>query len=139
MGRFEVTASSTTLGALGCISMYVSGMHDCAEFKEPPASPKTTLAPEEQLNICDVFLGFGLYPGDELMGLGWCQSGCLFSEDEVSVQVYEAIEINLSKAQMIGPRTRLNLSGHETLPSSEEQARQPCLEAPRAETAVAWV
>ena len=57
-------------------------MHDCAEFKEPPASLKATLAPEEQLNICEVFLGFGLYPGDALLGLGWCPSGCLFSEDE---------------------------------------------------------
>jgi len=40
---------------------------------------------------------------------------------------------------MIGPRTGLNLSGHETLPSAEEQARQPWLGAPRAETAAAWV
>jgi len=119
--------------------MYVSGMHNCAESKEPPASLKATLAPEEQLNICDVFLGFGLYPGDALLGLGWCQSGCLFSEDEVSVQVYEEIDINLSKTQMIGPRTRLNLSGHETLPSAEEQTRQLWLGAPRAETAAAWV
>jgi len=54
-GHFEVSASSTTLGALGCIRIYVSGMHDCAEFKEAPASPKATLAPEEQLNICNVF------------------------------------------------------------------------------------
>jgi len=64
------------------------------------------------------------------LGLGWCPSGCLFSEDEVSVQVYEAIDINLSKTQMIAPRTGLNLSGHETLPSAEEQARQPWLGAP---------
>jgi len=70
-----------TLGALGCISIYVSGMQYCAEFKEPPASLKATLAPEEQLNICDVFLGFGQYPDDTLLGLGWCPSGCLFSED----------------------------------------------------------
>jgi len=69
-GRFEVSASSTTLGALGCISIDVRGMHNCAEFKEPPASPKATLAPEEQLNICEVVLGFGLYPGDALLGLG---------------------------------------------------------------------
>ena len=54
-------------------------------------------------------------------------------------QVYEAIDINLSKTQMIGPRTGLNLSGHETLPSAEEQARQPWLGAPRAEPAAAWV
>ena len=40
---------------------------------------------------------------------------------------------------MIAPRTGLNLSGHETLPSAEEQARQPWLGAPRAETAAAWV
>jgi len=103
-GRFEVSASSTTLGALGWISIYIRGMHDCAEFKEPPASPKATLALEEQLNIYDVVLGFGLYPDDALLGLGWCPSGCLFSEDEVSVQVYEAIDIDLSKTQMIGPR-----------------------------------
>jgi len=43
------------------------------------------------------------------------------------------------KTQMIGPRTGLNLSGHETLPSAEEQPRQPWLGAPRAETAAAWV
>ena len=65
--------------------------------------------------------------------------GCLFSEDKVSVQVYKAIDINLPKTQMIAPRTALNLSGHETLPSAEEQARQPWLGAPRAETAAAWV
>jgi len=41
-GRFEVSASSTNLGALGCISIYVSSMHDCAEFKEPPASEGNT-------------------------------------------------------------------------------------------------
>ena len=40
---------------------------------------------------------------------------------------------------MIAPRTGLNLSGHETPPSAEEQARQPWLGAPRAETAAAWV
>jgi len=40
---------------------------------------------------------------------------------------------------MIGPRTGLNLSGHETLPSAEEQARQPWLGALRAEAAAAWV
>jgi len=114
-------------------------MHNCAEFKEPPASPKATLASEEQLNLRDVFLGFGLYPGDALLGLGWCPSGYLFSEDEVSVQVYEAIDINLSETQMIGLRFGLNLSGHETLPSAEEQARQPWLGAPRAQTAAAWV
>jgi len=108
-GRFEVRASSTTLGALGCISIYIRGMHNCAEFKEPPASLKATLTPEEQLNICDVFLGLGLYPGDALLGLGWCPSRCLFSEDE-------AIDINLSKAQMIGPRTRLNLRGPRDTP-----------------------
>jgi len=90
-GRYEVRASSTTLGTLG----------------------------------------------DTLLGLG--PSGGLFSEDEVSVQVYEAIDINLPKTQMIAPRTGLNLSGHETLPSVEEQARQPWLGAPRAETAAAWV
>jgi len=111
-------------------------MRDCAEFKEPPASPKATLALEEQLNICDVFLGFRLYPGDALLGFGRCPSGGLISEDEVSVQVYEAIDINLSKTQMIGPRTGLNLSGHETLPSAEEQAR---LGVPLAETATAWM
>jgi len=77
-----------TLGALGCISIYVSGMQYCAEFKEPPASPKATLAPKEQLIICDGFLGPGLYPGDALLGLGWCPSGCLFSEDEVSGWLY---------------------------------------------------
>jgi len=43
------------------------------------------------------------------------------------------------ETQMIGPRTRLNLSGHETLPREEEQARQPWLGAPRAVTAAAWV
>ena len=59
MGRYEVSASSTTLGTLG----------------------------------------------DTLLGLGWCPSGCLFSEDEVSVQVYEAIDINLPKTQMIVPST----------------------------------
>jgi len=40
---------------------------------------------------------------------------------------------------MIAPRTGLNLSGHETLPSAEEQAHQPWLGAPQAETAAAWV
>jgi len=65
--------------------------------------------------------------------------GCLFSEDKVSVQVYKAIDINLPKTQMIAPRTGLNLNGHESLPSAEEQARQPWLGAPRAETAAAWV
>jgi len=40
---------------------------------------------------------------------------------------------------MIGPRTRLNLSGHETLPRTKEQALQPWLGAPRAVTAAAWV
>ena len=39
---------------------------------------------------------------------------------------------------MIGPRTRLNLSGHETLPRAEEQTRQPWLRAPRAVTTEAW-
>jgi len=43
------------------------------------------------------------------------------------------------ETQMIGPRTRLNLSSHKTLPRAEEQARQPCLGAPQAETAAAWV
>jgi len=71
--------------------------------------------------------------GGTHLGLGWCPSGCLFPEDEVSFQVYEAIDINL----MIAPRTGLNLSGHETLPSAEEQARQPWLGAPRAKTAAA--
>ena len=50
-GRFEVSASSTTLGALGYIGIYVSGMHDCANIEEPPAFSKATLAPDEQLNI----------------------------------------------------------------------------------------
>jgi len=40
---------------------------------------------------------------------------------------------------MIALRAGLNLSGHETLPSAKEQARQPWLGAPRAETAAAWV
>ena len=43
------------------------------------------------------------------------------------------------ETQMIGPRSRLNLSGHETLPRAEEQALQPWLGAPRAVTAAAWV
>jgi len=41
------------------------------------------------------------------------------------------------KTKMIGPRTRLNLSGHETLPSAEEQARQLWLGAPQVETTAA--
>ena len=56
-GRYEVSASSTTLGTLG----------------------------------------------DALLGLGWCPSGCLFSEDKVSAQICEAIDINLSNTQMIAP------------------------------------
>jgi len=40
---------------------------------------------------------------------------------------------------MIGPKTRLNLISHETLPRAEEQARQPSLGAPWAETVAAWV
>ena len=54
-GRYEVSASSTTLGTLG----------------------------------------------DALLGLGWCPSGCLFSEDKVSAQICEAIDINLSMMMMI--------------------------------------